>query len=126
MAEGTPNPPEARGIVEGDIPKGATISAAYGKREVKTYPVLENEFDNLSSLNTLAIVFFSVGSFLLSAAIGVWVNAVFNVQLTPAGEVASKWVAPGVLVLSVVFYALGLWANHRGASTWQKIKRETK
>ena len=107
-------------------PPGATVTTVYLEREVKAYAVQEHELETLSMMNSLASAFFAISAFLLSAAISVWVNALFYETMPPRAEVANKYVAPGVLILGLIFVLLGVWANYKRASTWKTIKGQTK
>lgn len=105
-----------------DTGRGATILTAYTEREVKAFPIFENELESLSFLNTMTLVFFSVGSAFVSFAIGIWTNAAFADKLTPEGIVAAKYGAPLLCVLSLAAYVLGIIAMFSRSSQWAKIK----
>jgi polyferredoxin len=107
-------------------PPGATVTTVYLEREVKAYAVQEHELETLSMMNTLASVFFATSAFLLSAAISVWINALFYEAMPPKAEVANKYAAPIVFFLGGIFLSLGVWANRKRASTWNVIKGQTK
>jgi hypothetical protein len=97
--------------------RGATVKTTYVERQVKAFAVFDHEVEVLSSLNTQSTVFFAVGSAAVSYAIGIWTNAGFAQQLTPAGELASTLIAPGLLVVAIVFYGLAL------SAWWKRRKR---
>lgn len=105
---------------------GATISTAYAEREVKVFGVLESEARMISMFNTLSTTFFAVSSGLTSVAIGIWVNASFVEKATPTGELLSRFAAPALCCLALIFAGLGIWARSSRGSTWDAIQRESK
>jgi predicted membrane channel-forming protein YqfA (hemolysin III family) len=103
---------------------GSSLIPLYVERRMKIYAVPEFEFDSLATRNTQGTTFYSVGSFLLSAALSVWVNAAFYTETTPTAFVMMVFVAPLVTLLAVVFFWLG-WHNTKSRqSTWDRIKSE--
>ncbi len=108
-----------------NIGRGATILTAYAERQVKAYPIFETELDSISFLNTQVLVYFSVGSALLSFAVGIWTNAAFAENLTPAGTLLARVAGPLLCVASAAAYLLGLNARRSRVSQWMKIKQES-
>lgn len=108
-----------------ETPRGATIFTAYGAREVKAYPVLDSEIDSIAHFNTLTLVFSSLGSALLSFAIGIWTNAGFAEKFTPEGTILTKFGAPALCFVALVSFVLAWWARRARNSTWQNIKSKT-
>ena len=51
----------------------------------------------------------------MSFAISIWINAVFYNGLTPAGELATRYVAWALLIIGFVFAALGGYALFKRA-----------
>ncbi len=104
---------------------GSSLVPLYVERQMKVYAVTEGEVGSLSTLNAQATVFYSAASFSLSAAISIWINAIFYTELTPAAAVAKLYVAPAILLLAAVLYYLGWHATKSRRSTWDAIKRES-
>lgn len=96
------------------------------KREVRAYPIFETELNSIAFLNTVSIVFFSVGSAFISFAIGIWTNAAFAERLTPEGVVLSKIGGPALCIAAALCYGLAIWALVTRRSEWQKIKDASK
>ena len=94
-------------------------------RTMNTYPVSEHEMENISSLSAQATVRFSVASLLLALAASIWINAIFYTQLTPAGELATHYVAPLLLLFSIGHAIGGFFAQRKRASAWEKIKSDS-
>lgn len=111
---------ESHGIVA-----GASVQPFYVQRTMKVYAINEHEVQTLSSLNAQATVFFSLGSFFLSAALGIWTNAAFATEPSAMSQVANMFIAPGCLVVAVAFMILGWVAMRSRNSTWQTIKNES-
>jgi hypothetical protein len=83
-----------------ELPQGATISTAYVGRQMRAFAIAEHEVRTISMMNTLATIFFSVGTTCLGFAIGIWTNAMFYETLTPEGRILSH-VAPLSSALSL-------------------------
>jgi hypothetical protein len=92
---------------------------------VKAYPIFESELESLSFLNTMTLVFFSVGSAMVSFAFGIWTNAAFAEKLTAEGVVASNYGAPALLIAAVICYGLGGLSLYSRRQQWLKIKAES-
>jgi hypothetical protein len=89
------------------------------------YALHEHEIQTISMMNTQATVFFSAGSGFVSFGLGIIVNALFQTNLTPSGEVLFKIGAPLVVLCSMLFFGLGFWAIHKRNNTFAQIKRES-
>jgi hypothetical protein len=92
---------------------------------MKVYAVPEFEFDSLAVRNTQGTTYYSIASFLLSAALSVWVNAAFYTEVPAAASVMKTYAAPLVLVVSVLFFFLGWMSGRSRQSTWARIKAES-
>jgi hypothetical protein len=106
------------------VPSGATMRPQYMGRTMVTYPVSEPEMDQISSLSAQVTARFSVATLLLGLAASIWTNAVFVNEMTPAGQLASYYAAP-ILLLFAAGYAIGGYlARRKRSSAWEKIKTE--
>ena len=110
---------------ESTAPTGASVQSEYMVRKMKCYPVQETEMDSLATLNTQATGFFSTASAILALAAGVWTNAIFNTTLTPMAELATKFVAPFLLVLAAFYFWMAIDTARKRSSLWRKIKSES-
>ena len=119
MAEDTPK------ISPDDIPMGATLRPLYMGRVMNTYPVSDSEMEKISSLNGQITARFSVASFLLALAAGIWTAYIFTTEMTPAGTLASYYVAPLLLLFAIGYSVAGLVARHSRNSEWNRIKDES-
>jgi hypothetical protein len=108
------------------ISSGATVTPLYVQREMKVYAVHEHEIHSISMFNTLAAVFFALASFIASAGLSIWTNRMFYTELTPAGIIGANYVAPGLLLLAVIFVMVGAFAIRKRESTWKAIKKESR
>jgi hypothetical protein len=63
--------------ISASAPAGATVTAIYLERQVYAYAIQEHEVETLSMMSTLSSAFFALSAFLASAAVSVWVNALF-------------------------------------------------
>jgi hypothetical protein len=93
---------------------------------MKAFAIFEVEMDSLSSLNSQAMAFFSLGSAFFSYAFAIWANASFATALTPTGELAKKFAAPALLVISIVFLLLANSARVKRKRTIEEIKGKSK
>lgn len=90
-----------------------------------TYPVMDHEFAMLSNFNTFSAVAFSVGSFLLSAFLGLLGNYLFASHVSDIGKAAFflSWILLGLSI--VCFVVGGLFLFYR-SQLENKIKLQTK
>jgi hypothetical protein len=107
------------------VPLGATVRPIYMGRSVNTYPVSEAELRIISSLNSQVTARLSIATLLLGLAVSFWANAVFYTNLTPAGIVATYYLAPLLLVGSVGFGIAGWFARRSRSGEWDRIKSES-
>lgn len=105
---------------------GSTVENLYVQRTVTVLAVHEHEVDDLSFMNTLAIVCFSFFSGLLAFAAGAWANAAFAETLTPKGAAMMEVVVPVCVVLALCFGAGGIVSLCRRGSTLTKIREQSK
>jgi hypothetical protein len=115
----------AIGPLPGEVPSGAIMQPRYMGRVMNTYPVSEPEMENISSLSAAVTTRFSAASLLFGLAASIWTNALFYTDLTPAGMLATRWLGPFLLFLSIGFVAGGIYARSRRVSAWEKIKQES-
>src|SRR5271155_2384791 len=105
------------------LPQGATISTSYVGRQMRAFAIAEHEVRTISTMNTLATIFFSVGTTFLGFAVGIWTNAMFYDSLTPEGRLLSHVASPILCVVALIFVALGIWALRSRSVTWDTIRR---
>ncbi|MCB1470842.1 MAG: hypothetical protein KDK08_27625 [Rhizobiaceae bacterium] len=93
---------------------------------MKAYPVFESEINSFSVFNGLAMISFSIASALFALAAGIITSAIFAETLTPAAAILTKFVAPILIIASLVALVVGLVANVKRANVWSQIQKETK
>ena len=93
-------------------------------RVMTTYPVSEPELETISNLTSQVTVRFSIASFLGALAAGIWTNAIFATELTSAGELASKFVAPLIVVFAAGYAIAGFMSRRSRKSAWDRIKSD--
>jgi hypothetical protein len=113
------------GPTTGDVPSGATMQPRYMGRIMNTYPVSEPEMNNISSLSAQITVRFSLASLAFGLGASIWINAVFYTELTPAGVLATKYVAPVILVIAGLLVIGGIWSICLRHNAWEQIKKES-
>src|SRR5258708_3293459 len=86
---------------------GSSLVPLYVERKMKVYALTETEFDSLATRTAQATAFYSVGSFLLSAAISVWVNSAFYTEVPPAAFALKLFMAPLVVAVACAAFWLG-------------------
>jgi hypothetical protein len=104
---------------------GASVNPIYTRRNMTMYALTESEITTISQLNTDVSLHFSIASFLLSMALGVYTNALFYDKLNSAGSLAQGFAAPLVLLLGMVFAIRGLFGLKRRSDLWSKLKTES-
>lgn len=110
----------------GELQVGATVTPLYVQRQMKVYAIHGHEIDSISMFNATATACFTLAAFIGGAALSIWINRIFYTELTPAGIVASSYVAPGLLLLSAVFVIVGIIAIVKRQSSWRTIKSESR
>jgi hypothetical protein len=116
--------PDSLPVPIGDGLSGATMRPQYMGRIMTTYPVSEPELENISTLNEQVTIRFSVASFLLALALGIWTHTIFATEMTPAGQLASVFVAPLLLAFAAGYAIAGIIARRNRKSAWARIKGE--
>jgi hypothetical protein len=89
------------------------------------YSLNESEVRTISSFNTAATICFSLASVMVTLGISIYINAVFYTTLTPEGQLAKQFVAPIIIGLGVVVFAMGCVAMVLRSGFWRNIKRES-
>lgn len=79
----------------------------------------------LSVFNTLAIVFFSAGTGLLTFAIGLITDSIIEGELTDYSRALVYVVTPLCLVLALLSYSVGIWALRGRSSELERIREES-
>ena len=105
--------------------EGAVFHTYHMGRTVRIYPITEGELKTISIMNTLAIVFFSIGSALLSFALGIIVNCAIDGQLTEVANTLLRVVAPICGVLGIISYVIGILALVTRKSELGRISKES-
>ena len=109
------------------IGRGSQFLLLDTRREMKGYTLAEMELEVLSSLNAKALIFFSVGSFLLAFATNFLVELVFSPANTTQASTVMLWT---IMLLSALaaaaFFLCGFLELKSRKSTVDRIKRETK
>jgi hypothetical protein len=97
----------------------------YMGRIMNTYPVSESEMTNISSLSAQVAVRFSMASLLFGLGASIWINAVFYSELTPAGVLATKYVAPLTMAMAALSVIGGVWSIMLRKNAWEQIRKES-
>lgn len=105
--------------------RGALLHTMHVERTVKIYPVVESELKTLSILNSLALVFSSVGTGLLTFAVGVVTDAAVQGQLTDYGRALVCVVAPVFGTLALISYGIAVAAWRSRGSELSRIREES-
>jgi len=95
------------------------------ERRMNMYPATENELESLSFINSLSIACFSVGAFLLSWPISIWIELWVS---TPSQEQEGVFlfkVALFLLIVSIVFFGFGIYSIKKRRTIIETIKGES-
>jgi len=104
---------------------GSSVIPLYVERQMKVYAVTEGEFNSLSTQNTQMTIYVMVGFAILSAAVSIWVNALFYTDVPPSAYVAKIYVAPFFILLALVCFLLAWHVYYARSSTWAAIRSES-
>ena len=100
------------------------VLPAVAARRMNMYPTSDNELENLSFINSLSITSFSIGSFLLSWPITIWINLHLS-TVTPGVEALFSKIAWILLILSIVCFGFGLYSLKKRKTIIENIKNES-
>ena len=106
-------------------PEGTRFRTLHVQRTLRVYPIEEGELRILSSMNSLALIFFSVGSGLLTFAVGLIADGILEGELTQSARTLLQVVAPMCGVLAFGSYAVGVWALRNRRSELNRIEEQT-
>lgn len=90
------------------------------------YHLFETEMKSISSLNTVALSLFSIGSFLATCVIGIVIG--WGFATPPLTDFGTFMIVRGVYfigALALMCFGFGGWAIYRKNSMIDDIKRET-
>lgn len=108
-----------------DSSRAAVLSVQHVNRTVKAYLVQESEVRSLSVMNGIGILFFGIGSALLSLAGSIWIAAAMVDPLPQSAAYLPHDIAPLMAALSFLCFLFVAWAAYQGSETWKTIKRES-
>ena len=106
-------------------PAGATFRTLHVERAVRIYPIQEGELKNISAMNGLALIFFSIGSGLATFALGLITDAAIEGSLTDSARALVTVVVPMCVVLALGAFGIGIWALRTKSSDLKRIQEES-
>jgi hypothetical protein len=107
---------------------GATIEAQQMVRRVKTYTILDSEFNSLAATTVVANLFL----FLASACISIWADCLISTMATSPNVLSAQqqtffeYVPKAALWIGVVFFVLTVCCWVFGYSTFRHIKNTSR
>src|SRR5713101_6737424 len=101
------------GPVTGDVPSGAIMQPRYMGRIMNTYPVSEPEMEHISSLSAQTTTRYSIASLLFGIGASIWINATFYTELTPEARLATKYIAPFLVLAALGFVFGAAWSQYK-------------
>jgi hypothetical protein len=113
------------GPVTGDVPSGAIMQPRYMGRIMNTYPVSEPEMEHISSLSAQTMIRYSLASLLFGIGVSIWINASFYTELTPEAKIATKYIAPFLMLAAFGFVCGAAWSQYKRRGAWERIKAES-
>jgi nitrate reductase gamma subunit len=120
-----PLPPADNPQLTAETP-GALVENLYVRRTVRVLAVHEHEVQDISFMNTLATVAFSVAGTFLGFAVGILTNAAFVDKMTATAKAALMIGVPLCVVVAIIAVALGLVSLGRRKSTLQQIRQQSR
>lgn len=120
--------------------EGSIALPLYGRREVKQFPITENELKNLGQLRNSATIFSSVGTALIGIGIGILKDIVItdkpkhfvmpliaNIQIPqPPQDFDWKPISIAFVIAGFVSFLFGMYQIWVGRGLVKKIEDETK
>lgn len=107
-----------------EVPEGKFYNTIHTSRNVKIYSVTQSELNSLSWLNFFKSLFFSIGAFLSSSSLTLWLQSLAG---SPSKELSRGIVLLIIilLVLSISSFGLGIFLGSRRKSELSSILSET-
>lgn len=115
----------AQAVTEVDVASGSIVVNDYVKRSVRVLAIHEHEVEQISFMNGISSLCFSIGAGLLSFAAGLWVNAAFQNELSPEGRVLTTIGAPTAVLFAAVAFILAFVALAKRGSMLTTIKSQS-
>jgi len=104
---------------------GGVVHPRYGERRPMTYQLFETEMERISSLNSQAVLRFSIAGFCLSIAFNLAIQTLFSASpLSESAHIVSLWGLVASVVFSVMFYVGGYVSVRERKTDIERIKRE--
>lgn len=109
-----------------DTSQGSTFNMLYGEREMKGFPVTEDELETVSNLNTQTQVFVGLGSFFASQVLSALSAGATAEKLKPEGTLLVAY-GPWLFgLVAVAFFYLAFNAQRGRTSMVKRIKDQTR
>jgi len=99
------------------------VSPIFAERRMNMYMATDNELESLSFINSLSIAYFSIGSFLLSWPINIWIELSLSTPPEDTKVLLAR-IAGSSLVLATVFFGFGIYSLCKGKTIIKTIKKE--
>jgi hypothetical protein len=106
--------------------RGPILTTNVLDRTVTGYLIQESEMEHLSSLGARATRGFAAASFVASAIVSLYGNAIFYAELTPAGKLAELYIGPALGVICLYFIGGACWALRERNQMLTRIKGESR
>jgi len=100
------------------------VSPNVARRNMIMYAATDNELESLSFVNSLSVAFFSIGAFLFSWPITIWIELGLS-EASKEMEVFFSRVAWSTFILSIISFGLGIYAICKRGKIIKTIKNES-
>ena len=94
-------------------------------RKMRSLLVHEYELESISWINTMVVVFFSMGSALLTYGIDIIIDAMGKSQSTAVELIMFRYGSPILILLAMVFFGLGVKSIFSRRNMLNRIRGET-
>jgi hypothetical protein len=105
--------------------KGSTVRTLHMERTMKFYPISESELNSITIFNSVATIFFSLATGLVTFIAGLWGNVVVAGTITAESKAIVGIVSIVCGILAAACGAIGLWGWRSRNSEFRKISDES-
>jgi hypothetical protein len=116
----------AAGSGDEGVIQGSIVRAEYVERTMRFWLITKPEMDTVSYMNTQANIFFGLGGFFISSAIGFIGDYKLTAQPSDIDRLLAYYGGGTAILIAIAFFGLAIWALNKKSNTIKDIKTESK
>jgi hypothetical protein len=100
------------------------LNVIQGVQNMKSYPLTEDQLENLADIGYLSTLFFSLSTALFSFAFSTWQNLSLSTAVNAEKIAVQTTVGWWTLIIAIVFFILGAFFLYKGRTSLKRIKNQ--